>query len=363
MAAPALPLKVDSQVALEFTVTFRCGDPGSYSAVLRAENVIILLTASVQQRLTYRVENAPLGNIVDFGSALRGTAIRRRFTVVNETSQVFTVPAIVVAGADFTFAALPPSGNMLSPQQSVEFAVDFAASTAGPHQAVLILGDRSVMMTAVALDPPLPQPLISVNLQTPASAQQGNLIIAFDQPAASSGTGTAVLDFRGSADPTVAFASGGRTANFTVSAGDTRVSLPFQTGTTTGTVVFTVRLGDTSGTIAVEIPPSLPALSQVQALHTLAGIETIVTGWDNTHSISQLVFTFFDAAGNAVAPGAIRVDASGEFTRFYSISDLGGSFSLRAIFPVTGDAAQVAAFEVTVVNPAGAAKSARIPIQ
>jgi hypothetical protein len=364
LAAPALPVMVEPQVALDFAVTFRSDNLGSYSAVLRAENVTILLTAAVAPSLTYRVEDTPLGAVLDFGRVVRGSTVRRRFTIVNETPVLLTVPAISLSGADFAFTGLPPSGAVLGPQQSATFAIDFSPSATGSRLAILVLGsDRSAILTGVGLDPPLPRPSISVDLKQVGSAQQGALIITFDQPAATSGTGTAVLDFRGSADPTVAFAAGGRTVTFPVLPGDTSVALQFQTGTTAGTLVFSVRLGDAIDTLPVQIPGVPAVLTQVQGTRSAGGLVVQVTGWDNTHSVSQLAFTFFDAAGNAITPGAIRVDSSADFERYYANSDVGGAFALRAAFPVSGDATQVASFEISVGDSIGTARSARTPIQ
>jgi hypothetical protein len=72
-----------------------------------------------------------------------------------------------------------------------------------------------------------------------------------------------------------------------------------------------------------------------------------------------VAFTFFDSAGAAIAPGTIRIDVTPTFRQFYQSSDLGGEFLLRAVFPVTGDAGQIAAFEMSVSNSAGAATTAR----
>ena len=363
LTAPSLPVTIDPGVSLEFQVNFRASGTGSYSAVLRAENITILLTAAVLPRLTYLVEGATAGVIIDFGSALPGTAMRRHFTVLNETSLILTVPAISLIGKDFFFACNPPSGITLAPLQSAAFDIDFIPSGAGARQAILVLGDRSSVVTGTGLEPPLPQPQISIDLPRTASAQQGILIVKFDRPASSAGTGTAVLDFRGSADPTVAFAGGGRTAAFVIAPGDTRATLPFQTGTTAGTLIFSVVLGSASDSLAVPIPALPPALTQVEAARTGTGMEVDVSGWDNTHSVSRLEFTFYDAAGNPVAPGALRVDASAEFAHFYAVSDVGGSFALRAAFPVVGDATQLAAVEVSFGNLTGTTKTARIPIR
>ena len=336
LTGPALPVTLDPQAALEFVVSFQAADLGAYSAVLRADSVTILLTATVQPRLTYRVEDAPLGPSADFGTVVRGSSSRRRFTVVNETALILIVPPISVEGRDFAIVGASPSGVSLRPAQSTEFSIDFTPSVAGFRQATLTLGDRSYTLTGIGSEPPLPKPLLTIDLNQAASAQQGTLIITFDKPATTTGTGTATLDFRGPADPTIAFAAGGRTVPFAVSPGDTRFAMPFQTGTTAGTLIFTVTLGGASDQASVQIAGTAPTLTFSQGLRSSNTIEARLTGYDNTRSISQLSFTFYDAAGTPIAPGAIRVDASGEFTRFFANSDLGGAFLFRGIFPVTG---------------------------
>jgi len=202
-----------------------------------------------------------------------------------------------------------------------------------------------------------------VDLQLPASAQQGTLVIAFDEPAKIAARGTVLLDFRGSADPTVAFAGGGRAATFVIAPGDTRASLPFQTGTTAGTLVFSVQIADASDVLAVQIPAYPPAVTGLEGTHTGSSLDLRLTGWDNTHSVSQLMFTFYDAAGAVIAPGAIRIDAGTEFAKHYSVSDAGGAFLLQAAFPVIGDAAQIAAFEVSLTDLIGTTRSSRTRIQ
>jgi hypothetical protein len=360
---PALPVAVDPQASVEFTVTFRAPDVGSYSATLRAGDVAIVLTASVQPRLTYRVENSLLSGMVDFGSVQRGSSARRRFTVTNETGVVLTVPGVTLQGPDFAMVGIPPSGSVLQPTQSAGFAVDFTPSITGARQAMLTIGTSTYPLTGQGVDPPLPRPIAAIDLKSASSAQQGTLVITFDQPAATSGTGTATLDFRGGAgaDPTIAFAAGGRIASFPVSPGDTRVALPFQTGTTAGTIAFTVQLGGMSSQASVDIPGRAVSMISVQGVRSAGSIEVRVTGFDNTRSMGQLAYTFYDAAGNVIAPGAIPADASGDFARFFAASDGGGAFLLRATFPVTGDAAQVASFEVTAANGVGSTKSSRTP--
>jgi len=94
-------------------------------------------------------------------------------------------------------------------------------------------------------------------------------------------------------------------------------------------------------------------------VRSAAALQVRVTGFDNTRTAGPLTFTFFDAAGNAVAPGAIRTDATASFASYFQNSGLGGSFLLTAVFPVTGDPSQVGAFQVQIANSVGTVPTAR----
>jgi hypothetical protein len=85
-----------------------------------------------------------------------------------------------------------------------------------------------------------------------------------------------------------------------------------------------------------------------------------VTGFDNTRSIGALAFTFYDSSGNVLPSGSIQTNAAGDFAKYFSGSDLGGAFILRAVFPVTGDTSRIASCDVTLANSAGTTKAPRI---
>jgi hypothetical protein len=84
-----------------------------------------------------------------------------------------------------------------------------------------------------------------------------------------------------------------------------------------------------------------------------------ITGFDNTRSLGALSFTFYDAVGNPIAPGAIGTDATADFAHYFAGSGLGGVFLLRAEFPVTGDPNMVASCEASLTNSAGTSKTQR----
>ena len=353
LAGPNLPLTLDPQGSFLFTVAFRATDTGSYSAGLRSDGISILLTATVLPRLT-------LTGSFDFGSVARGASAQNRFTLTNQTPQVLIVPAIAVSGADFSLAGAPPSGQAYAPLGSGSFTVVFTPQTAGASKGTLTVGDRTYALTGIGSDPPLPKPFLTIDLKQIASRQQGMAIIRFDTPAKVSGTGSLTLAFSGPSDPTVAFASGGRTAAFTVQPGDMQASIPFQTGTTAGKLTFTAQLGGTSDQLTVTIPNSPAGVSEARGARSAASVEVDVTGFDNTRTLGALSFTFFNAAGGVLGTGTIQANAAADFAQYFAGSETGGAFLLRAVFPVTGDVSQIASCDVAMTNSAGSTKAPRV---
>jgi hypothetical protein len=331
-----------------------------------------------QPQLTYEVDAGaglqPLGaSPVDFGSVELGFGVARHFAVANQTTVVLTVPAIAVPAGDFVLSGAAPGGLALQPGKSADFYVQFTPTAAGVRTGSLVIGGSTYALTGTGVAPPpppsLPSPGLSISLPQALSAQQGAVTVTLDATSATSGSGTLTLDFQpgpGLADDAaIAFASGGRTATFTVSPGDTQghfgdqLTAPFQTGTTAGALVFTVQLGGVTAQQTITILPTSVGITLAQGVRSAAGVEVRVTGFDNTRTAGPLTFTFFDAAGNAVAPGAIHADAAPGFASYFQNSGLGGVFLLTADFPVTGDPSQVGAFQVQIANSAGTAPTAR----
>jgi hypothetical protein len=306
-------------------------------------------------QLTYEVDAGaglqPFGaGPVDFGSVARGFSI-------------------AVAASDFALSGAAPGGLALPPGQSADFYVQFSPTATGVRTGSLAIGHSTYALTGTGVEPPLPNPGLSISLPQALSTQQGAVTITLDAASVTSGSGTLTLDFLPGPgltdDALIVFASGGRTATFTVSAGDTQghfgdqLTAPFQTGTTAGALVFTVQLGGVTAQQTITILPATVGITSVQGVRSATGIEVQVTGFDNTRTAGALTFTFFDAAGNTIAPGAVRTDATANFASYFQNSGLGGVFLLTAVFPVTGNTAQIAAFQVQIANSVGTAQTAR----
>lgn len=377
IAAPQ-PATLSPQGAFDFTISFQPPAAGSYSATLQASGITVLLTGVAVPALTWQMITSagpqPLGSPVDFGGILLGASRSIRFAVLNQTPQAMVVPAIAVSGADFKLDGDSPSGTLLQPLASASFAVMFTPTVAAPRSGSLAAGSHTYDLAGTGQAPPMPKASMTIDAGNSRSAQQGAVAVTLDAPSPVAASGTVSMSFAPapgtfsapSADPTIAFASGGLTSAFTVAAGDNRAyfgvqpSATFSTGTTAGTITFTLAFGTAASQQAVTIAPAAVGLTTVQATRQAASITVQAAGFDNTRSAGKLSFTFYDAAGNPIPPGTIAVDSSADFSNYFRGSALGGTFSLTAVFPVTGNSSQVAAFELDMTNAAGTARSGRV---
>jgi hypothetical protein len=284
---------------------------------------------------------------------------------VNTTTVVLTAPAITVPASDFALSGPAPGGQTVQPGDTAHFYVQFTPTVTGARAGSLIIGGTTYALAGTGVEPPLPNPGLSISLPQALSAQQGAVTVTLDAASRTSGSGTLTLDFQPAAgltdDPLIVFTSGGRTATFTVSPGDTgdQFTAPFQTGATAGALTFTVQLGGVTAQQTITILPASAGITLVEGVRSATGVEVRVTGFDNTRTAGPLTFTFFDAAGNAIAPGAIRTDATASFARHFENSGLGGVFLLTADFPVTGNPSQVSTFQAQIANSVGTAQTAR----
>jgi hypothetical protein len=364
---PSLPATLAPGQSVDFTVVFQSAGTGSYSASLDATGISVLLTATVPVELTCLLDTGsgtqPLGAAtLDFGTVQEGSATTRHVTLLNQTSVLLTVPAIQTTGAGFSLSGPVPAGTVLQPLQSAGFDVQFSPAAAGTASGSLLVGSRSYLLSGTGVAPMLPAPRLSVALAQPASAQQGTVTVNLSQASAASGSGTVTLAFQpavpGATDPAIAFANGGQTTNFTVSAGDTQghfgaqTSVAFQTGSTAGSLIISVQLGGQTDQQTIGIAPAAIGVTATQATRGTGTIEVDISGFDNTRTAGNVTFTFFDANGNPIAPGAMQINSAAAFAGYFQNS-AGGTFLLKAVFPITGDATQIKAFEADLSNSAG----------
>lgn len=366
-SAPALPRVLAPGGWFDFTVRFEPGAPGAYSASLRAGSASTILLAAAAPAYEAAVEESDgwrilsSGNAVDFGAVERGVVASRRFAFSNRHG---AGPArLEVSPGAFALEAGAPRDVSAQAGERVIVTVRCRPETAGVHEAVLSLGDRRFPLRAEAIEPALPRPELVVELAEERSARQGRIAVRFAEASRASAGGLVRLAFEPApglgADPGVVFASGGREAVFSVAAGEAaarfggRPYLEFQTGSTAGALVFTLEAGGHRETRQVTVARAPVGIAAASAKRTATSIEIEVGGLDNTRAVSRVTFTFYARGGAVVAPGPVHVDVGEAFRRYFEGSPAGGTFLLRAAFPVTGGAERIEAVEAELLNPAG----------
>jgi hypothetical protein len=342
---PSVPQIVPGGTFIDLLVQYRPTQPGPSTASVTANDVILAtMSGTGRPSLTVTLaDGSTLPSPLDFGSVVRGATAARRILLSNPGG---TNMLVNVGTRDAAFQLNPNTSTIFLPAGgSVVIEIDFVPTASGSQTSALLVDQQVFPLIGLGTDPPFPPPAIEIEPAVLASSQQGKLTVRLNTASLAAGTGEVDIDIVPSSatantDSGILFLSGGsRTAPFSVNEGDTVAhfgsedSIAFQTGTTAGDLVFTVKLGNFVGQQKFTIAPAVVGVDSSKAQRTSAGLDLLLTAFDNTRSASAMAFTFFDQNGTALPPGPISVDGSGAFLRFFGSSDLGGVFGLHAFFP------------------------------
>jgi hypothetical protein len=383
VSLPSLPYTLSPYVGLaseaEIDIDFSATAIASYSGSLLINTISTILQATVAPSavVTLAGSTAPLssGATVTFPSTAVGSTQTQSFALTNSGTTTINVGTLAVSGAGFTGPIGLAAPVQLVPGQSVSFQVSFTPQSGTLAQGVLTVDTRTFNLTGQGLTPPLPSASLVFASTVGGSDQQNSISIPLAAASQASGTGTLTLAFQSSVtgvsdDPAIQFLSGPlRVASVSISAGETSAliggqsSIAFQTGTTAGTITFTLALTNTATQQAtLTIPPSPVILDSFAAIRELGSLEVSFAGFDNTYSASQLAFTFYDTSGLPLPQGVINVDAASAFQQYFSATQAGGSFALLATFPVTGDTSLIGSVTAQITNSQGATSQQQFPI-
>jgi hypothetical protein len=198
------------------------------------------------------------------------------------------------------------------------------------------------------------------------SQQQLNVTVQTNAPSPVAALGTLTMQFTSSVanvtdDAAVVFlATNGRRLNISLAAGaqmatyNSQSGISFQTGTTAGTITFSVAFpATTTYTQSFTVPSTIPQIASAQATRESPNLVVTLNGYDNTYSAGQLSFTFYDTSGKVIG-SPISYSAESSFRQlFFTNNTDGGLFSLQATFPVTGDVTKVGSVTATLASSAG----------
>lgn len=386
LSTPPLPYTLaPNGLPLDFTVRFSASGGGSYSANLTAGTISVLLRATVIAVPTLVTESSAgsrtdiaAGTTIALGNVQSGEKLTRTFWLENRNGSRITVRSITFNGvASGLFAYRGPSLPLdILDGGSQQFDIEFTPPASQPYSVTLSIDGRTFGLTASGADPPLPAPLIVVE-PSPFGDRQYKLSMRLAMPAHSAVSGGVQMEFRPAPsvlgvddDPGVRFlSSGGRALSVVTRRDDDSIWLTnnvkdpvFQAGTTAGEILFTLQIGGHKVTYTMPIAPAPVTIDTALAGRRSQDLDVTITGFDNTRTVSQAAFTFFDTSGRPIGPGAILADVRRDFERFFSAAskETGGVFTMRASFPVQGNVAQIAGVEIELTNSSGSSRTQRL---
>ena len=370
-----LPYTIAPGNTFDFTVRFTGGPVGSFSATLQVNTVTVALQGTVATAATLTVALPCTGpdsqNNISFGRIAQTLQAACTFTLTNPYTQALAISPLALAGAAFQTAQA--SSATIPAGQSISFTVTFVAATAATFTATLTAGVQTYYLSGTGFLSPLPAPVLSFDTPTLHSGEQHTLTAALPSPAPVAANGTITMSFTPGTsavtdDTAVQFvATSNRAVSFSVAQGATAMLLNnqtgviFSTGTTFGTITFTVNAGSIgingSAVTTVAMAAAPVSVTAASATSRTADFDVSLTGFDNTYSIGVMAFTFFDRSGKPLG-APIQADFSSQFHLFYqgqttSAAASGSAFLMLVSFPVTGNQSAVGSVEVQLNNIAG----------
>jgi hypothetical protein len=372
--------------AMDIYVQFTGGSPAAYSANFQVNTISVILVVTVVATPNLRVQSPcagpdPKTGAIAFGTIQSGQAEACVFSLQNSGAQSITVSTLTISGAGFQFTQIIQTPILIPAGSSTAFIVSFAPSSAAAYSGTLTVGSQvsqTYPLSGGAFNPPLPTPQIQFDSGAYGSDQQRTVTMSLPSPSPIAATGVLLLSFKPGTtvvtdDPAIVFvANGSRSLPFSINAGDTQFQIQgqtgavFQTGTTSGTITFTISMNAAvtgTPTATMSIPTSVIAIDKAAAIAGAGALSVQISAYDNTYSAGPMSFTFYDLKGNVIQPGAVSADFSSQFHTYFTSAQAGSVFQMLVNFPVTGDSSQVKAVDVTLTNSAGSVTMNQLDFQ
>jgi len=251
-------------------------------------------------------------------------------------------------------SATIPAANLASAQTAQITAFDPASGSLSAAVPFTVLPSPSVVFSGPPTSPAATQPSLTFQLSQP-------------YPIALAGTMT--LTFTPSQgepdDPSIQFASGGRTFNFTLAANSsTTPAVQIQSGTVAGNITVTLTL-TASGVnvtpssivpVVINIPKSTPIITAQHIVRNGTTITIYVTGYSTSRDMTNAYFDFTPATGAKLSVSNFTVPVGTLFTGWFSSAasnQYGSAFTYFQSFTLNNDAASIGSVTVTLENSQG----------
>jgi len=334
------------------------------------------------------------GGTVIFPPLAVGSSENVNFSIQNTGTSNATISSINLAAASpvFSLAQLPSLPMDLSPGATVSFAIGFLPNNTGSLTATLRVNNSSFTLTGNGTQPAA---LSSYSFQGPSGnvqpSQQPAVGLTLSAPYPLPLQGTLKLSFVSAVfvdDPSIQFATGGRTVNFTIPANGTQAlfgsnatTVPLQTGTTAGNIVITPSFAMQTG---FDLTPASPATLTLtvqrlapQLLNgsissvTATGFTLVLNGYTTTRALRQLDIDVTPKAGQSFSATHLTIDvnsASAAWFQSATSQSFGGSFLVAVPFVLSGGTAgtdlvhMLQSLSVTATNEIGVSSSVSVTI-
>jgi hypothetical protein len=271
---------------------------------------------------------------------------------------------------------------------TVSVPIAFTPTTVGTVTATLAFDNEDITLKGIGTAPQaLPSYTFTGVGGSAPPATQPSIGLTLSAPYPATVTGTLTLSFSSSSfvdDPSIQFATGGLTANFTIPANTTTAlfgsngatSVQFQTGTVAGAITVTPAFATagvnltpaTPTTQLVTIAPLAPVLTAVQVgTANATSFTVLITGYATSRSITGINLTFTGAPSQNLQTTSLSVaSAAAAFTTWYQSSAsaaVGSQFTASIVISVNGTINAVQSVAATAVNAQGTSNSLTASLQ
>ncbi|HTW46852.1 MAG TPA: FG-GAP-like repeat-containing protein [Acidobacteriaceae bacterium] len=174
----------------------------------------------------------------------------------------------------------------------------------------------------------------------------------------------------GSVDPSVQFAAGGDTYEFTIPANSTTTpTVQLQTGTLPAIITITLTLTadgqdvtpDSLAPVVINVPVAPPTITSVTLTRDGNALSVTVQGFSSTQQMNEATFVFTPAAGSTISDPTVKVTTVvSAFSDWYQQSNstqYGSEFTYVQNFTLSNNASTIAGVRVTLTNSSGTSNS------
>jgi hypothetical protein len=397
---PALPFTLAPNASQSLTLSFAPTQPGSINGTLTIGTNTFTVTATGSgPLLTYSYTNSAstisvlAGGVVIFQPTAVGSQSSVTFSIQNTGTSSAAISSINLAAASTVFIFQPPTlPTNLTPGNTITFTVNFVPNSTGTLTASLLVNNVTFTLSGTGTQPAaLPAYQFQGPSGTQAAAQQPSIGLTLSTPYPLALQGVLTLTFTSAVftdDPTIQFATGGRTVTFTIPANTTQAlfasgatTMSMQTGTTAGTILIAPSFATQNG---FDLTPSSPASltltiastvaqlsSESVTVQTLSSFTVSLSGYSTTHALTQLNIQINPQQGDAFSPTNLTINVSAASLAWYqsaASTPSGGAFLIEIPFVLSNGSTtdnlvnMLQSLTITVTNGVGVSSSISVPI-